>query len=85
MSTPDRSGPDPDLPRHPIAVVSQRTGLSQDVLRAWERRYGVFEPARSDGGFRLYSDADEERAKAMHRLIDEGLSAAQAAAAVREG
>ena len=52
----------PDLvPRHPIRVVSERTGLSPDVLRAWERRHGVVTPGRSTAGQRLYSDADIER------------------------
>ena len=49
------------LQRHPIAVVAQRTGLSQDVLRVWERRYEAVSPARSSNGLRLYSDADIER------------------------
>src|SRR5512135_303854 len=48
-------------PRHPIRVVAERTGLSPDVLRAWERRYGVVAPARSAAGQRLYSDADIDR------------------------
>jgi methylmalonyl-CoA mutase cobalamin-binding subunit/DNA-binding transcriptional MerR regulator len=48
-------------PRHPIAVVAQRTGLSQDVLRVWERRYEAVTPGRSESGVRLYSDADIER------------------------
>lgn len=68
-----------------IGELSRRTGVAVDTLRAWERRYGVFQPARSDGGFRLYSETDEERARAMRELIDQGLSAAQAATAVREG
>ena len=34
--------------RHPIQVVSRRTGMTADRLRAWEKRYGVVEPARSD-------------------------------------
>jgi MerR family transcriptional regulator, light-induced transcriptional regulator len=52
-----------DLPRtgHPIAIVAERTGLSRDVLRAWERRYAAVAPTRSDGGQRLYSDEDIER------------------------
>ena len=49
------------VPRHPIRVVAERTGLSPDVLRAWERRYGVVAPARSAAGQRLYSDADIDR------------------------
>ena len=72
MSTPDRSGPDPDLPRHPIAVVSQRTGLSQDVLRAWERRYGAVRPTRDVGGQRLYSDADVERLRLLQLATSAG-------------
>lgn len=68
-----------------IGALSRRTGVNVDTLRAWERRYGIFEPARSEGGFRLYSATDEERARAMRGLIAEGLSAAQAAASVREG
>ena len=50
-----------DQQRHPIAVVAQRTGLSQDVLRVWERRYGAVTPSRSSSGLRVYSDADIER------------------------
>jgi len=68
-----------------IGELSRRSGVGVDTLRAWERRYGVFEPERSEGGFRLYSPADEERARTMRGLIDQGLSAAQAAAVVREG
>lgn len=47
--------------RHPIQVVARRSGLTQDVLRAWENRYGLVTPGRSTGGRRLYSDADVER------------------------
>lgn len=50
---------------HPIAVVAERTGLSRDVLRAWERRYAAVDPARTAGGQRLYSDQDIERFKLL--------------------
>ena len=56
------SSPDLDQ-RHPIAVVAERTGLSQDVLRVWERRYGVVSPVRASSGLRLYTDED------VHRLV----------------
>jgi DNA-binding transcriptional MerR regulator len=59
------------LPRHPIAVVSERTGLSHDVLRIWERRYRAVTPTRTSGGERLYSDADVERL----RLLDAAVAA----------
>lgn len=48
---------------HPIAVVAERTGLSQDVLRVWERRYGVVTPFRDPAGLRLYTDQE------LHRLV----------------
>jgi len=59
-------------PRHPIRVVSQRTGLSAPVLRAWERRYGAVEPSRSEGGQRLYSDADVRRLQLLATAVDGG-------------
>jgi DNA-binding transcriptional MerR regulator/methylmalonyl-CoA mutase cobalamin-binding subunit len=57
--------------RHPIRIVARRTGLSRDVLRAWELRYGIVEPRRTSGGQRLYSNSDIERL----RLIQEALAA----------
>lgn len=61
-------------PRHPIRVVSQRTGLTPATLRAWERRYGLVEPGRSEGGQRLYSDADVLRLTRLHLLTEAGRS-----------
>ena len=61
-------------PRHPIRVVSQRTGLSTPVLRAWERRYGVVTPTRSEGGQRLYSDADIRQLQLLATAVDGGRS-----------
>ena len=57
---------------HPIQVVSRRSGLSQDVLRAWENRYGLVTPARSPGGRRLYSDADVERLRLTREAVAGG-------------
>lgn len=62
-----------------IGEVSRRTGVAVPTLRAWERRYGLLAPARTEGGHRLYSEADVERVHAMQRLLDEGWSAAAAA------
>lgn len=61
-------------PRHPIAVVAERTGLSQDLLRVWERRYGVVNPARGPGGQRLYSDGDIARLSLLHSATRAGRS-----------
>ncbi len=61
-------------PRHPIRVVAERTGLSPTLLRAWERRYAVVEPERSDGGQRLYSDEQVDRLLLLRRSVDAGRS-----------
>jgi len=57
-----------------MRVVIRRTGLSPDLLRAWERRYGVVEPTRSEGGQRLYSDQDVERLGLLARATGGGRS-----------
>jgi len=62
-----------------IGELSRRSGSSVELLRAWERRYGLLSPSRSAGGYRLYSDRDAERVKRMRAHLDAGLSAAQAA------
>src|ERR1700689_1570194 len=69
-----------------IGELSRRLGVSDHVLRAWESRYGLLQPVRSAGGFRLYSGADEQRVRRMQAHLSRGLSAAEAARAVlREG
>lgn len=68
MTTPA----DSTLPRYPVRLVALRTGLTPHVLRAWERRYGVVTPTRSDGGQRLYSQQDVERLTRLRRLTDGG-------------
>ena len=68
-----------DEPRLRIGALSQRLGVSPELLRAWEQRYKLLEPVRSAGGFRLYSTADEERVRSMQRHLEAGVSAAQAA------
>ena len=65
-----------------IGELSRRAGVSDHVLRAWERRYGLLRPARSEGGFRLYSEADTRRVRRIQDYLARGLSAAEAARAV---
>jgi DNA-binding transcriptional MerR regulator len=62
-----------------IGELSRRVGVSDHLLRAWETRYGLLDPVRSPGGFRLYSDADERRVRRMQFHLNQGLSAAEAA------
>ena len=64
-----------------IGELSRRVGVSDHLLRAWESRYGLLQPARSAGGFRLYSEADALRVRRMQAHLARGLSAAEAARA----
>jgi methanogenic corrinoid protein MtbC1 len=67
-------GPAPQGAGHFIAAVAARTGLSQDVLRVWERRYGAVEPTRSAGNQRLYSDDDIARFRLLAAATSTGRS-----------
>ncbi len=62
-----------------IGELSRRVGLSPDVLRAWERRYGLLRPRRSRSGQRLYTPEDEARVRLMLAHMDAGYSPAVAA------
>ncbi len=68
-----------DAPKHPIRVAALRTGLSPDLLRAWEKRYGVVEPSRSEGGQRLYTDEDVERLALLGHAVEHGRAISQVA------
>lgn len=59
-------------PRHPIGVVSRRTGLGRDVIRAWERRYGAVVPRRTGTGRRLYTDEDVRQLLLLKRVVGGG-------------
>ena len=65
--------------RHPMRVVTRRTGLSADLLRAWERRHEVVKPSRSESGRRLYSDEDIERLRLLYRATLAGRNIGQVA------
>jgi DNA-binding transcriptional MerR regulator len=74
-----------DADRGPVRIgeLSRRVGVTPEVLRAWERRYGILSPTRTDGGFRLYGDDDERRIRRMLQHLEQGLSAAEAARLAR--
>lgn len=55
-----------------IGAVERDTGLSKDVLRVWERRYGFPLPERDANGERLYPLSQVERLRAIKRLMDAG-------------
>jgi len=77
--------PDPGPGYLRIGELTKRTGVSPELLRAWEQRYGLLQPTRTPGGFRLYSAADEARVQRMQSLVSGGLAAAQAARLVLSG
>jgi DNA-binding transcriptional MerR regulator/methylmalonyl-CoA mutase cobalamin-binding subunit len=68
-----------------IKQASHRSGVPVASLRAWERRYGVVEPRRTESGYRLYDDQAIAVLATMRRLVDEGWTPATAAAALASG
>jgi DNA-binding transcriptional MerR regulator len=69
--------------KYSIKAASMATGVTQSCLRTWERRYGIPMPRRTDSGRRLYSEADLAIVRRMSSLIGSGVSASEAAEAVR--
>ncbi|MEM0897253.1 MAG: MerR family transcriptional regulator [Verrucomicrobiota bacterium] len=70
--------------KHSIRVVSKRTGLSSHVIRAWEQRYAVVIPSRTETNRRLYSDDDVERLQKLRTLSEHGHSIGRIARLTRE-
>ena len=59
-------------PQYPVRLAAQRSGVTPHLLRAWERRYRVVSPTRSEGGQRLYSDLDVDRLRLLRQLTEQG-------------
>lgn len=57
-----------------VKAVVKLTGINENTLRGWERRYGAVEPQRDDDGHRSYSTKDIERIKILWSLVKEGHS-----------
>ena len=70
--------------RHPIKVVSLRTGLSPHVIRVWERRYGAVKPERTSSNRRAYSDDEIERLTLLRKATLAGESIGQIATFSRD-
>ncbi len=62
-----------------IQVAAEQSGLSEQVIRAWERRYGVLKPKRTPGGYRVYTERDIALLKRLKQLTEEGVSISEAA------
>lgn len=68
-----------------IGEAARRAGVSVELLRAWERRYGVVSPSRTESGYRLYDDVALGRLRSMRRLVDGGWTPRNAATAILAG
>jgi len=68
-----------------IRQAAARSGVSVPLLRAWERRYHIVQPARTAAGYRLYDDAALDRLRAMRRLVSAGWTPSTAATAILAG
>lgn len=71
MTDSPAAGPD-DKSGYRIGAVCRMTGISQHVLRVWEKRYGVVEPLRSETGRRLYREGEINRLSMLKALVDRG-------------
>lgn len=65
-------------PLYNIKAVVQATNISPSTLRAWERRYNMCQPQRSDSGYRLYSDRDVAIIRWLKAQVDAGMAISQA-------
>jgi|JI10StandDraft_1071094.scaffolds.fasta_scaffold370291_2 DNA-binding transcriptional MerR regulator/methylmalonyl-CoA mutase cobalamin-binding subunit len=69
--------------RYRIQVVAEKTGIPAATLRAWERRYGIPVPARTESSYRLYSDRDIALVQALNQHCAAGMAPAEAARLLR--
>lgn len=71
MTTLTDLSPDP---RYTIKTVTTQTGIRAVTIRAWENRYGLLHPQRSDNRYRLYSDRDVATLRWVKSQVDQGIS-----------
>ncbi len=70
--------------KYRIQAVAEMTGIPSATLRAWERRYGVPSPMRTDSSYRLYSDTDIDVIRRLRELTESGMAPAEAARVVKK-
>lgn len=70
---------------YPIREVARLTGVNPITLRAWERRYGLLVPHRTDSGHRLYSQRDIERVRAITNWIAKGVAVSKVGSIIDRG
>src|SRR5690349_21233893 len=62
-----------------IHIAAELSGVRVELIRAWERRYGVLSPERTPAGYRVYTDRDVALLKRLKQLTDEGVAISEAA------
>jgi MerR family transcriptional regulator, light-induced transcriptional regulator len=62
-----------------IHVAAELSGVRVELIRAWERRYGVLAPRRTPSGYRVYTDRDVALLRRLKQLTEEGVSIREAA------
>ena len=73
-ATPPAGRPSTDDDLLPIRDVAQLTGVNPITLRAWERRYGLSQPKRTEGGHRLYTPEDVAIIRQVLGWIERGVA-----------
>jgi MerR family transcriptional regulator, light-induced transcriptional regulator len=61
-----------------IHIAAEMSGVSEGLIRAWERRYGVLKPRRTASGYRAYTEHDIEVLRRLKKLTEEGVAIAEA-------
>ena len=64
--------PSSKIATYRIGAAARLTGLSEHLIRVWERRYGAVQPHRTASGVRLYSEQDLTRLRSLKRATDHG-------------
>lgn len=67
-----------------VKTVAQLTGIPRNTLVAWERRYEMLEPRRSEGGYRIYEENDVSYLRELKRLVDDGVAISEAITRVQK-
>ncbi len=80
MPSNTRLGDYPTMPLYNIKAVVQATGITPSTLRAWERRYNMCQPQRSESGYRLYSERNLAVIRWLKAQVDAGMTISQAVA-----
>src|SRR5690606_39868553 len=84
-AAPHASDPSGQDELFPIREVVRLTGVNPVTLRAWERRYGLIQPLRTEGGHRLYSQADVEAIRSIITWTERGVAVSKGAQLLERG